>query len=71
MFLFRAGLGIAMLTTSTTFAGPPRHSQVVAAQKRNDLTAGGAAHRIGMLRQQRRVERLIEKTGRQDNPQKK
>ncbi len=50
-----------MFISFTVSAAPPPQVKVVAAQRRNDLTAAGSPQRIGMLRQQQRTQRMIEK----------
>ena len=50
-----------MLVAPTIPAAPPPPVKVVPSQRRNDLTAGGSAQRIGLLRQQQRVQRMLEK----------
>jgi hypothetical protein len=59
--LLRAGSLIFMFAASTLTAAPPPQAKVIASQRRTDLTAGGSAQRIGMLRQQQRVQRMLEK----------
>lgn len=50
-----------MFASLAVSAAPPPQAKVVASQRRNDLTAGGSFQRIGMLRQQQRTQRVIEK----------
>ncbi len=50
-----------MFGSFAVFASPPPQVKVVASQRRNDLTAAGSPQRIGMLRQQQRTQRMIEK----------
>ena len=59
--LLRAATVVFMFAASALCAAPPPQVKVVAAQRRNDLTAGGSAQRIGMLRQQQRIQRMLEK----------
>ena len=59
--LLRAGTVLFVFAASALFAAPPPHAKVIASQRRNDLTAGGSAQRIGMLRQQQRTQRMLEK----------
>lgn len=60
--LLHAGAVVVIGGICTTVScAPPAHVKVVASQRRSDLTAGGSAQRVGMLRQQQRTQRLIEK----------
>ena len=59
--LLRAAALTVVFISFTASAAPPPQVKVVAAQRRNDLTAAGSSQRIGMLRQQQRVQRMIEK----------
>ena len=61
MHLFRAAAVVVMFAATSIPAAPPPQVKVVAAQRRNDLTANGSFQRIGMLRQQQRVQRILEK----------
>lgn len=57
------GLGVFAVTFAsfTVSAALPPRAKIVASQQRNDLTAGGSFQRIGMLHQQQRTRRMIEK----------
>ena len=52
---------VFMFAASALSASPPPQVKVVASQRRSDLTASGSAQRIGMLRQQQRTQRMLEK----------
>lgn len=55
------GAVAVMFASFPVSAAPPPQAKIVASQRRNDLTAGGSFERIGLLRQQQRTQRLIEK----------
>ena len=59
--LLRAGTVVFVFAASALSAAPPPHAKVIASQRRNDLTAGGSAQRIGMLRHQQRTQRMLDK----------
>lgn len=60
-----------ILATFTVSASPPSHVKVVASQRRIDLTASGGSQRIGLLRQQQRTQRMIEKQAHSPESKKK
>jgi hypothetical protein len=65
------GAAVVMLASFTVSASPPPHVKVVASQRRIDLTAGGIRQRVGMLRQQQRTQRMIEKQAQAPGSKKK
>ena len=65
------GVVAVMFASSSVSSAPPPQAKVLASQRRNDLTAGGSFHRIGMLRQQQRTRRMIEKQAQAPGSKKK
>ncbi|MCX6848553.1 MAG: hypothetical protein NTY98_06510, partial [Verrucomicrobia bacterium] len=59
--LLSQGAAAVICASFTLSAAPPPQAKVVVSQRRIDLTAGGSFQRIGMLRQQQRTQRMIEK----------
>lgn len=59
--LIHAGAITVMFAAHAVPAAPPPQVRVMESQRRNDLTAGGSFQRIGMLRQQQKARRMLEK----------
>ncbi len=71
LHLLRAAAVAVLFAAPAVLASPPTQVKVVASQRRNDLTAGGSSQRIGVLRQQQRTQRLIEKQAQAAESKKK